>query len=235
LDAAVFSTIKILQGDICMHHIHRRLTIAASMALSGTVAAAQTTPWSIHVGPAAVNLHVSTSPEAPRGTPIPGGGLSATNSNILAFELAYEIAPNWNARLTAGIPPTTVVHGIGALAPLGKAGEIKYGPAVMSITRALGNYGAVTPYAGAGVSYLKVFSTVDGALANFAVKNSWGKVLQLGADLALGPRFGLFLDMKKIYQSTDVTGTVPAFGGAPAYAKVRIDPFVVQLGVSYRF
>jgi outer membrane protein len=218
-----------------MHHIHRRLAVAASMALASTVAAAQSTPWSIHVGPAAVNLHVSTAPEAPRGTPIPGGGLSATDSKILAFELGYEIAPGWNARLTAGIPPTTEVHGIGTLAPLGKAGEIKYGPAVMSITRALGQYGAVTPYAGLGVSYLKIFSTADGALANFTVKNSWGKVLQLGADLALGPQFGLFLDMKKIYQDADVTGTVPAFGGVPAYAKVEIDPFVVQLGVSYRF
>lgn len=218
-----------------MQHIKRRMAIVASLALAATTAAAQTSPWSMHVGPAAVNLHVSTAPEAPRGTPIPGGGLSATNSNILAFELAYEVAPDWNARLTAGIPPTTEVRGIGTLAPLGKAGEIKYGPAVMSVTGALGHYGPVTPYVGAGISYLKIFSTVDGALANFAVGDSWGKVLQLGADVALGPQFGLFLDLKKIYQSADVTGTVPAFGGAPAYARVKIDPFVVQLGLSYRF
>lgn len=218
-----------------MNHINRRLAIAASLALASTAALAQSTPWWVHVGPAAVNLHVSTSPEAPRGTPIPGGGLSATNSNILAFELGYEVAPDWNARLTAGIPPTTELSGIGTLAPLGKAGEIKYGPAVMSVTRALGHYGPVTPYAGAGVSYLKIFSTVDSALAHFAVGDSWGKVLQLGTDVALGPQFGLFLDVKKIYQSADVTGTVPAFGGAPAYARVKIDPLVVQLGVSYRF
>jgi outer membrane protein len=216
------------------HPIHR-LAIAAVLTMATTAAAAQASPWSIHVGPAAVNLHVSTAPEAPRGNPIPGGGLSATNSNILAFELGYQIAPDWTARLTGGVPPTTEVSGIGSLAPLGKAGEIKYGPAVFTVTRALGRFGVVTPYVGAGASYLKVFSTKDGALANFAVANHWGSALQLGADVALGAHLGLFLDLKKIYLSTDVTGTVPAFGGAPAYAKVKIDPFVVQAGIAYRF
>jgi outer membrane protein len=218
-----------------MTHSLYRVAFAAALALAATGASAQESPWSIHAGPAAVRLHIDTAPEAPRGTPVPGGGLSATNSNILAFEVGYQLAPEWNARLTFGVPPTTDVAGTGTLAPLGKAGEIKYGPAVLTVTRALGQFGPVTPYLGGGVSYLKVFSTADGALANFRVANAWGGALQVGAELALNTRLGLFVDLKKIFLSTDVTGTVPAFGGAPAYARVKIDPFVVHAGVSYRF
>lgn len=217
------------------HRNLRRIVIAAAGACVSSGALAQTSPWSLNLGPAAVRLHIHTDPEAPTGTPVPGGGLRATNSNILAAELGYQLLPDWRARLTVGIPPTTEVFGSGTLTPLGKAGEIKYGPAVLSLTRGLGSFGPVTPYVGAGVSYLVVFSTKDQALANFRVDNAWGSALQAGVDVDLGGQFGLFVDVKKIFLSTNVRGNVPAFGGAPAYARVQVDPFVVHAGLSYRF
>lgn len=218
-----------MKTDIC------RITVAASLALTSTALLAQTSPWSVHVGPAAVRLHVDAAPEAPRGTPVPGGGLSASNSTTLAVEVGYDLTPSWTGRFTFGVPATTKVVGSGALAPVGRVGDVKYGPAVLSATYRLGEWGPFRPYVGGGLAFLKVFSSKDAGVSNFEVKNAWGSALQLGMDIPLSSNFGLFIDVKKIFLDTKVSGNVPAFGGVPAYAKVSLDPMVIQAGVSYRF
>lgn len=212
-----------------------RISVAVLCSATCTIALAQAAPWSVHVGPAAIRLNVKADPEAPPGTPVPGGGLGAENNTTLAVEVGYDMTPDWSGRFTFGVPPTTEISGTGTLAPVGRVGKVKYGPAVLSATYRLGAFGPLRPYVGGGLAYLKVFSTQDGGVTNFQVKNAWGSVLQLGADIPLGENHGLFIDLKKIYLDTRVSGTVPAFGGAPAYAKARIDPLVIQLGLAYRF
>lgn len=208
------------------------------VAISGVCAAnafAQNSPWSIHVGPVSVGLHVKTSPEAPQGSPIPGGGLAAEDGTSLGLEVGYDITPDWTGRVTLGVPLKSKVTGIGTLAPLGAAGSLKYGPAIMTATYKLGKYGPIQPYIGAGISYLKVFSTESAGVANFQVENSFGTALQIGTEIDLGGGYGLFFDVKKVYIKTKVTGNVPAFGGVPAYASARIDPLLIHVGLSYRF
>jgi len=213
--------------------------IQASLALLAVAACspalAQNGPWSVHVGPAAVRLSVKAAPESPRGTPIPGSALEAENGTTLGLEVGYDITPDWTGRLTVGVPLKTTITGSGSLAALGKAGELTYGPAVLSSTYRLGQFGAVRPYVGAGVAYLMAFSSKDAAVADFNVKNAFGSAIQIGADIALGSNYGLFIDVKKIFLKTTVTGTVPAFGGAPAYSRVSVNPLVVHAGLSYRF
>jgi outer membrane protein len=43
------------------------------------------------------------------------------------------------------------------------------------------------------------------------------------------------LDMKKVWLRTTATGTLPAFGGAPATAEVRLNPLIITGAFSYRF
>ena len=95
-------------------------------------AAAQSSPWSIHLGPGFVMLHVKAQPEAPPGTPIPGAGLDAENGTTLGLEIAYDITPDWSARLTLGVPVKTNVSASGSVVAVGKAGDVTYGPGVLS-------------------------------------------------------------------------------------------------------
>lgn len=196
---------------------------------------AQNSPWSVHIGPVAVGLNLKTTPESPQGTPIPGANLFASDGTTLGIEFGYDLSPNWTGRFTVGIPLKSTVTGAGTLAPLGTVGELSYGPAILTATYRLGKFGLFQPYVGAGAAYLIVFSSGDASVSNFKVKNAFGSALQVGTDIDLGGGYRLFFDVKKVFVETEVSGTVPAFGGAPAYAKVRIDPLLIHAGLMYRF
>ncbi|CAM3786722.1 OmpW/AlkL family protein [Polaromonas hydrogenivorans] len=209
--------------------------LVAMIGVCGGPALAQISPWSVHVGAVAVGLNVKTTAESPQGTPIPGSSLSAGDGTTLGVEVGYDVTPSWTGRLTVGVPLKSTVTGTGTLSPLGAAGALKYGPAILTATYRLGKFGSFQPYVGAGAAYLIVFSTEDAGVSNFKVKNAFGSALQIGADLDLGGGVGLFIDVKKVYVKTTVTGTVPAFGGAPAFASARVDPLLIHAGLSYRF
>ena len=209
-------------------------TLLAAMACGP--AEAQDSPWSLHVGPAAVRLSVQAAPESPRGSPVPGASLAATNdTSPLALDIGYSFTPQWTARLMLGVPAKSRVSATGSIAAVGEVGELTYGPAALSLGYSLGSFGAFKPYLGAGIAYLIALKSTDAGVANFNVKNAFGSLVQVGAEIALSPKYGLFIDAKKIFLKTEVTGNVTAFGGAPAYAKARVDPLVIHAGLLVRF
>ncbi len=130
------------------------------------------------------------------------------------------------------MPPTTKLTGTGPLEGAGELGRVKYGPAVLLATWSFDGLGAFRPYVGAGINYTIVLDSQDGAITSLKVKSAFGSVVQAGLDVSLGQRWGLFLDVKKIFLKTTADGMV---GSAPASASVRIDPLLVHGGVSYRF
>ena len=218
-----------------MKHSHLA-TIAVTLAAAAAPALAQNSPWSVHIGPAAVRLSVKASPESPKGTPVPGGSLSATyDTSPLALDIGYDVSPNWTGRLLVGVPAKSKVSGAGSLAAVGAVGELTYGPAALTASYTPGTFGGFKPYLGAGVAYLIALKSKDAGVANFDVKNAFGTLVTVGGEFALSPKFGLFIDVKKIFLKTDVTGNVTAFGGAPAYAKATVDPLVIHAGLNVRF
>lgn len=105
-----------------------------------------------------------------------------------------------------------------------KPGTVKYGPGVVSLTYQFAELGAVKPYGGAGPAYLAVFASKHAGINSFRVKRAWGWALALGVDVDLTPRYAAFIDLKKLFVNTEVTGAVPAFGGVPVNAKARVEP-----------
>ena len=213
------------------------IRVAALVGLLATTGAAvaqssdTTGPWWVHAGPVQVQFHTKADVSVD-GAPVPGGGVDASNSTTLGLEIGYDLTPNVAARLTVGVPPTTKLTGTGPLEGAGELGRAKYGPAVLSATWAFDGLGAFRPYVGAGVNYPIVLDSQDGAITSLKVKSAFGSVLQAGFDVALGQRWGLFVDVKKIFLKTTADGMV---GPAPASATVRLDPVLVHGGVSYRF
>lgn len=85
-----------------------------------------------------------------------------------------------------------------------------------------------SPYVGAGVNYT-IFYGEGGGLSGFDVKNAFGVALQAGVDYAISGPWSLNFDVKKLFLRPEaVTDTLRV-------DSVKIDPWLVGVGVSYRF
>jgi outer membrane protein len=221
-------------------HSFRTSSLLGACALALMPGAqAQTSPWSVRLGPAAVNFSAKSSVEV-AGAVVPGGELAVKDNTTVALEIGYAIDDRWTTRLAIGVPPTTTLSAGGTLTgfvpPLtGTLGKIKYGPGVLSLTYKLGDFASFKPYVGAGVNYTWVISASDGDVSGLKAKSAWGTVLEAGFDVPLSPNWSLFLDVRKIFVKTSATGTLPALGGPPAKANLTLDPLITHLGVGYRF
>jgi len=208
---------------------------ACALCLSaGAASAADTSPWTVRLGPA----HVGFSTQADvsvGGNPVPGGDASASSSTTLGIELAYDVSDRLTARFLAGIPPETTLSGKGSLASAGQLGKVTYAPAVLSLTWKLLNDGPVRPYVGAGINYTIVTRNRDAFIKDLDTRSAWGTVLQAGVEFPIDPTWSVSLDARKIFLKTKATGTLPALGGAPTRADVRLNPLVVFLSVGRRF
>jgi outer membrane protein len=210
----------------------RAATLLGSLLVLSSVAAAQTEgPWWVHVGPGHVQFntdaHVTLG-----GALVPGANIKASDITTLGVEIGYDLTPNVSARVTAGVPTSTKLTGTGPLAPAGELGSLKFAPAVLSLTWSFDSIGGVRPYLGAGMNYTIVLASKDGAVTSLDAKNAFGGVLQAGVDIPIDRKWGVFLDVKKIFLKTTATGMV---GAAPASVSLKLDPLVVHAGVSYRF
>lgn len=208
----------------------RDAALAGLLSLPALALAQSPGPWWVHVGPVHAKFHTAADVSL-GGAIVPGAGLEASSNTTLGLEVGYDLTPNLAARVTVGVPPTTRITGTGPLAGAGELGRIKYGPAVASLTWAFDGMGAARPYLGAGINYTIVLASKDGAITSLDAKNAFGGVLQAGVDVPLNKRWGIFLDVKKIYLKTTATGTV---GPAPVSASVRLNPLLVHAGLSYR-
>lgn len=88
-----------------------------------------------------------------------------------------------------------------------------------------------TPYIGAGINYTIFYGAKDEG-ASLGYKNKAGFSTQLGFDVNLNKKWFLNFDVKKIFLKTDVT-----LKGTPSVvlSDVKINPFVIGLGIGTRF
>jgi len=210
------------------------IATAVGALFACSAALADPSPWTIRAGAA----NVKFSPDAvvsAGGSVVPGANVEASSNNTAVLEVGYDLTPDWRARLIIGVPPTTKLTGTGRLDGTGTLGEVKYGPAVLSLTYRLGNFGGIEPYVGAGINYTIVFKSKDGFIKNLDVNSAFGSALQVGFEVPLDGGWSVGLDARKIFLKTKANGTLPAFGGAAAHANVRLDPLVVSLTVGKRF
>lgn len=211
----------------------RIASVFAMMLALNAYAQSEDNKFWAHVGPVDVRFNADTRLFV-AGAPVNGANTGFSNNVSLGAELGYELMPSVILSFTAGVPPTTTITGKGGPVDGLQLGKVKYAPAVLSAHYHF-DLGPFKPYLGAGVNYTAILESRDGAVAGLDVKGAWGGVLQAGADVPLSKDWGLFFDVKKIYLKTTADGTVPAFGGAPAKAKIRLNPLLIHAGISFRF
>jgi outer membrane protein len=90
--------------------------------------------------------------------------------------------------------------------------------------------GRVSPYVGAGVNYMLFVSRAKKNGYTVDLDNGFGWALQAGADVATVGPWQLNLDAKKIFFRTDAT-----INGGALKSRVKLDPWVVSVGVGRRF
>lgn len=89
-----------------------------------------------------------------------------------------------------------------------------------------------SPYLGVGVNYTWFYSTSSGsnpAVQNLSFKNNFGWALQAGIDVAVSGPWSVNLDVKKLFLSTVATTNVLKT------TDVNLDPWIIGIGVGYRF
>jgi outer membrane protein len=195
---------------------------ASGSAMAPAIAKAPDKPWLVHF------RAITVSPDESATVSI-GGGVEIDEAYVPEIDISYFFDEEWSVELIAATSPHDVVHSSGL--DLGSAWvlpptlTLKYHPPVS---------GPVRPYVGAGINYTTFWNIDDPAGLNMDYSDSWGLAVQAGVDIDLGDNWTFNIDVKKIDINTDVRITTAA-GAFVADADVEIDPWVVGIGVGYRF
>jgi outer membrane protein len=187
-------------------------------------------PWMVRVRAMAVLPDSSASVSVNGAASV--SGLKATNAVVPELDITYFFTRNIAAELVLGVTPHRV-KGTGALAGLGTIGSTLLLPPTLLLQYHFTDLGAFKPYVGAGVNYTFMLrNKAKGVFTSFDVKNEPGLALQVGFDYMIDRHWGLNVDVKKLWLRPDATGVV---GGLPVTAKVKLDPWLISTGVTYRF
>ncbi len=208
---------------------------AAAADLAAPVEPLPLPPPSFYVHAGALGVFPETNAQ-----PTGGGSFSATNIAIrpiytLALEAGYFVTPNIAIALSSGVPPIAHIKATGFGNALGTnlLGSVRYDSVTLLLQYHFTNFGPIQPYAGIGAGYVFSLGNIsDGILNNFSVDQNFGFVLQGGADLMLTPNWGVFVDGKKVFFSTDAQGFA---GTVPVRTHVTLDPWLASAGITFKY
>ncbi len=189
-------------------------------------------PWMVRVRAIGV-LPVSSASVNLNGAPLAGANLRVSNSVVPEVDISYFFTKNIAVEAICCISPHTI-RSAGAIAGLGKVGSTVVFPPTVLLQYHFTGLGAFKPYVGVGVNYTHYFRDSSGAnFANLRINDSWGVAGQVGFDYMLNDNWGINVDVKKIMMQP--SARVVLLPNNNVTAKVKIDPWVVGVGLTYRF
>ena len=163
------------------------------------------------------------------GAPIVGGDVDISNSVVPELDISYFFTKNIAVELILGVTPHNV-KGAGALAGA-RIGSAWLLPPTLMLQYHFTELGAFKPYVGAGVNYTVFFNEkAKGGFTNFDLKDTFGFALQAGFDYMIDKHWGFNFDVKKIFLEPKVKVNNGVIAG-----KVKIDPWLIGAGITYRF
>lgn len=165
------------------------------------------------------------------GVPLAGADVKVRRQYTALFEVGYDVTSNWAVAFAGGLPPLAKVDAAGTIQPYGRLANARYGPMAATAQYHF-SFGALRPYIGAGPAFMVVLKNYDRALKDFHMRDAIGFAGQIGADVMVSERFGVFIDAKKVYLRTSAVGHI---GSTPVKARVTLDPLILSTGVVTRF
>jgi outer membrane protein len=183
----------------------------------------------------AVHLNMANNSDPVPSLLVPSDAITVKDKWIPELDVTYFFTPNIAAELVLTIPQkgkvTVQQSALGGPTPVG---SFKYLPPTLMLQYHFIPNGAIRPYAGVGINYTHIFSTdlnvpvVDIPLE--LSRNSFGLAAGAGVDFQIDKNWFLNLDVKYAQISADVK-----IKGGPKISKVKVDPWLLGVGVGYRF
>jgi outer membrane protein len=155
-----------------------------------------------------------------------GGKVSVGNDLVPELDFSYFVTDNIAVEAIAGTTRHKVNHPQSGT----DLGKVSLLPPTVTVQYHFMPKERLSPYVGAGLNYTFFYDVDSGAATSIKYDNHIGYALQAGVDYALGGNWSLNLDVKKIFLKT----TASVNGGA-IKADVDLDPWLVGVGVGYRF
>ena len=169
-----------------------------------------------------------------------GANVDITNSYVPEVDVSYFFNKNFAVEAICCVAPHTV-KAAGTLASgaatNGNLGDTLLFPPTVLAQYHVTDFGAFKPYIGVGVNYTHYFKN-GGSGSNFShlnIKDSWGIAGQIGFDYMIDKHWGFNFDVKKIMMEPNASVTLLALPTTPVTAKVKINPWIIGTGVTYKF
>ncbi len=163
--------------------------------------------------------------------------LSIDNTVVPELDLTYFLTDNIGIEVIAAVTPHDIT-GKGAVDGV-DFGRVWLLPPTVTLQYhfdPIEQVGGISPYVGAGVNYTHFFNAGGydrSVISDMDFGSSWGGALQVGVDVPLTSNWVLNADVKKIWINSDVDVTLA--GGGTVKADTDINPWVVGVGVGYKF
>lgn len=217
-----------------------KLSLAMLALAAGAAHAQPAGSWLVRGGATQISPDVTSGNlTAPS---LPGTQADIKSNTQLSGGVTYMLRDNWSIDVPVALPFKHDIVGMGAIAGVGKIGEVKALPVTVF---AQYRFGAPTatfrPYLGAGPTYAKFFkekstatlsALTGGTPANpttLSVESKLALSVQLGATFAINDRWFVDGSVVKTFLKTRTTLST----GQTLDAK--LDPVSLSVGVGYRF
>ncbi len=162
------------------------------------------------------------------------GDLDISDSFVPELDITYFFTKNIAAELILGTTPHRI-KATDELAAVGKVGQAWLLPPTLTLQYHFNVTDNFKPYVGAGVNYTFFYNEdAKGDFTKFDLKNKAGFALQAGADFMIDKHWGFNIDVKKIFLKTDAKAVL-GNNLAVVTGKVKIDPWLIGAGVTYKF
>lgn len=157
-----------------------------------------------------------------------GLGVDVSDDWMPTLGFTYFVADNWAVEAILGTTRHEV-RAVGAGTDVA-VHETWVLPPVVTVQYRPTPNARLSPYAGAGVSYMAFFEGEDKNGFEVDLEDGFGLALQAGVDWNLSGPWTLNLDAKKVWFDTDAR-----INDGALQSKVALDPWVVSLGVGRKF
>lgn len=196
--------------------------IALGMSVS-TAMAAEQSPWQVRVR--AVHIETANKSDPILGA-TPSNLIDVSDETIPELDISYFFTKNIAAELVLTVPQKHNVYLDGD-----KIGTFRHLPPTLTLQYHFTPDSTISPYVGAGVNYTRFSGdsiSVGGTRLSLE-DDSVGFALQAGLDFKLDKNWSINFDVKKVQIRSDV------MAGDTKISKVKVDPYLIGIGVGYRF
>lgn len=165
------------------------------------------------------------------GAAAPAAGLDIDDTYVPELDITYFLTKNMALELVLAISKHDV-EGTGSLAGT-DVGDFYIIPPHLMLQYHFDMGNGFKPYIGAGINYSLIFSEGNAAGFNgLKIDNGFGFSLQAGVDIQVRDNWYFNVDVKKTWLNVDAKTNL---GATPVRADIDVDPWIVGVGLGYRF